>query len=636
VKKIIEKLKSKKWGNSRFRLNLNIRAKLISGFLIMALLLVGVSALSYFGFNSLKSALQSQQKSNLINDYWSSLATYLIRENDAYTLYLAINDESNLQTARGQTNNVANSIQLLKTIDTDERADALANISINHQNWVDKFNQIITDNNSKINTDDLQREWRIEAAIIVGQVNKELINSKAVLSSNLIETQNGVDLSMMILFIISGIAILIAACLAFFIPRTISNGINKINHALKKMATGDLTEMLNNNSSDEIGSMTASYNEMQGYLSKLITQLKVSANQLSAASNQLAVAANQSSQSTEQVSTSSQQMAKGAQEQSTNAQNTSVSIEQLSSAIIQLARGSKEQFADVKKVVEGITEVSETMSKVASNANLAALAAKQAADSAQTGTEKAGQTLSGMDKIKLSSGEVARKIQELGTHSAEIGKIVAVIDDIAAQTNLLALNAAIEAARAGDQGRGFAVVSDEVRKLAERTAAATKEIADLIGSVQKGVSETIKLTSGSTAAVSEGYEMAILAGKSLEQILKAASEVNTQIEEISNKAQQVNTDTNELVKVIDRVGRITEQNASATEQMTVNASQVSKAVETVAGIAEENSAATEEVSASAEEMSAQVQEIVASAQILKDMAVTFEQSVTMFKTNENL
>jgi len=195
----------------------------------------------------------------------------------------------------------------------------------------------------------------------------------------------------------------------------------------------------------------------------------------------------------------------------------------------------------------------------------------------------------------------------------------------------LALNAAIEAARAGEQGRGFAVVSDEVRKLAERTASATKEIADLIGSVQNGVKEATLVMERGNKAVTEGYDLAVKAGQSLEEILKTANDVNTQIDQISSRTRQVNDSTTELVKVIDSVGSITEENLAATEQMTESANQVSKSVETVAGIAEENSAATEEVSASSEEMSAQAEEIVASSQTLKEMAVNLEKYVTMFK-----
>jgi methyl-accepting chemotaxis protein len=246
------------------------------------------------------------------------------------------------------------------------------------------------------------------------------------------------------------------------------------------------------------------------------------------------------------------------------------------------------------------------------------------AESAVSGVEKSTNRLAGMDKVKDASTEIARKMEELGTRSSEIGKIVAVIDDIAAQTNLLALNAAIEAARAGEQGRGFAVVSDQVRKLAERSAAATKEMADLVSSIQKGVKEVTQLTVNGSSALSESYKMAMEAGQSLESIMKAASEVNNQVESISNKTPQVNQSTNELVKVIDKVGSITQQNAAVTGQATGNAAQVSKAVE------------TDEISAPAQEISARVQETLGYARSLKEMAASLESSVAMFKIKKDI
>jgi methyl-accepting chemotaxis protein len=140
------------------------------------------------------------------------------------------------------------------------------------------------------------------------------------------------------------------------------------------------------------------------------------------------------------------------------------------------------------------------------------------------------------------------------------------------------------------------------------------------------------LDSGS-AAVAEGFNLAAESGQALEEILKASSEVDNQVEQISASTQQINASTEELVKLMDNVGSNTEEDSAATEQMSANAVQVGKSIETVAGIAEENSAATEEVSASAEEMSAQVEEIVASSQTMKEMAVSLEQRIAMFKVD---
>jgi methyl-accepting chemotaxis protein len=367
----------------------------------------------------------------------------------------------------------------------------------------------------------------------------------------------------------------------------------------------------------------------------IIAELKANVQKLTVSSQELANTASSSDESMRQVAASSQQMAKGAQEQSVSAQETAKAVEQLTSVLKQLDGAAKTQMEGVQKAVAGITEVSSNLSLVAANASAASRGANQAAQTAKEGSEKARLTLAGMDIIQSSASQLSGKIAVLGTRSTEIGKIVAVIEDIASQTNLLALNAAIEAARAGEQGRGFAVVSDEVRKLAERTASATKEIAGLINSIQEDVEEATHVTGAASQSVTDGYKLAVETEQSLAQILKGAVDVSQQIELISHRSQQVNASTREMVNTIDSVGHITEQNTRSTRLMNESASLVSQAIETMAGIAEENSAATEEVSASTQEMHSHINSIVLSAQSLKDMATSIEQQITKFEANDD-
>ena len=190
-----------------------------------------------------------------------------------------------------------------------------------------------------------------------------------------------------------------------------------------------------------------------------------------------------------------------------------------------------------------------------------------------------------MRSIADSVRESAKSVQELGSCSDQIGKIVGVIDDIADQTNLLALNAAIEAARAGEQGLGFAVVADEVRKLAERTTKATKEIAEMIQSVQTETSGAVEKMQSGTQQVEKGVEVTAKAGASLKQIIGQAEhvgEVVTQIATAANEqwsaTEQVNNNMEQINKLVAESAEGAQQSAKACEQLSSLALELQKLV----------------------------------------------------------
>jgi methyl-accepting chemotaxis protein len=407
----------------------------------------------------------------------------------------------------------------------------------------------------------------------------------------------------------------------------------EISAGFEKMASGDLTiEFKPRSEKDAMGS---AFVRMLNDLRALMTKLTNTAKGLTEASVQLSKASEQAGQATQQIASTSQQVARGASEQSASLQETTHAMGQLSTAIEQISKGAQEQSRGIEKTLSTVKKVVDASNKATDEAAQAADVSSKSADVAKNGAVMAKQTVDGMEKIREAIGFTSQKITRLGEQSGEIDKIVATIDDIAAQTNLLALNAAIEAARAGEQGRGFAVVADEVRKLAERSLRATKEIADLIIGIQTGVNDAVKAMEDSTSYVENGYKLATDSGNSMSEILKYAEGVGQGVQNISNATERLSKLGDELLKVMEEISSVVEENTAATEQMAASSDQVSKSVESVAGVAEENGAATEEVSASAEEMSAQVEEVVASAQSLSAMADELSKAVSVFKLSKN-
>ncbi len=398
------------------------------------------------------------------------------------------------------------------------------------------------------------------------------------------------------------------------------------------IAGGDLTVKVKVLSEkDTLGNAFA---RMVTNLQGLIGQMGEAADSLGEASGQLSSAADQAGQATQGIASASQQVAKGAQDQSTRSQEVTGGMGQLTRAIGQVTSGTQEQAGALEQATAIVGQVSKAPGDVAQSAQEAAEGSRQANEVAGSGRDMVGKTVEGMERIKLAVDTTSIRITELGEQSAEIGKIITVIDDIAAQTNLLALNAAIEAARAGEQGRGFAVVADEVRKLAERVTDATREIASLIDTVQKSVGESIKATEEGIREVAEGTQLAEEAGKALEQISESVQTVAQQIEQISAAAEEVSASSDEMVKTIDGLSGVVEQNSAATEQMSANSTEVTEAMNGISEVIEQNSAAIQEMSASAEEMSAQVEQVVASSQSLGTMAQDLREAVGTFRIDD--
>ncbi len=239
----------------------------------------------------------------------------------------------------------------------------------------------------------------------------------------------------------------------------------------------------------------------------------------------------------------------------------------ISSTTEELAAGALEQSSQVNEVASAVEQMARTIIENSKNATKAAETAKMARESAERGGDVVRETVSGMKRIADVVNSSAVTVQTLGHSSDQIGEIIGVIEDIADQTNLLALNAAIEAARAGEQGRGFAVVADEVRKLAERTTKATREIGTMIKKIQSDTSGAVKSMEEGTQEVERGIALADKAGSALNEIVEISAIVTDVISQIAAASEEQSTTAEQISKNIEAINTVSQEAANGTQQI---------------------------------------------------------------------
>jgi len=223
--------------------------------------------------------------------------------------------------------------------------------------------------------------------------------------------------------------------------------------------------------------------------------------------------------------------------------------------------------------------MSATVIEVAKNSQGASEASDDTQQIAVQGGDVVKRAVDGMMAVADTVRESAATVEALGKSSDEIGAIISVINDIADQTNLLALNAAIEAARAGEQGRGFAVVADEVRKLAEKTTKATKEIADMIKTIQGDTKGAMSSMHEGTKQVEEGVQLASEAGESLQQIVSSVDRVTDMVRQIATAAEEQSATTEEISTNITSIATVTTENADGVKQVSAASDDLAKIAE---------------------------------------------------------
>ncbi|MEJ5170470.1 MAG: methyl-accepting chemotaxis protein [Fimbriimonadales bacterium] len=400
-------------------------------------------------------------------------------------------------------------------------------------------------------------------------------------------------------------------------------GIRDLSIAMQAMGRGDLThdcrivsQPLEVRTKDDLGRMMESCNELReaivrsidGYnesrrsLAALVEQLRAAAAQVNETSGTLASA-------TEQSGRASAEIAQGSERLANSAGEAAAIVERLEAAAARVLDESRRQAEAVAQADAGLQDAAQAVGEVAA-------AAQNAAATAAEGRRRVGEIAAANRRIRDQVEASADQVRELDQASQQIGAIVQSIEQIAEQTNLLALNAAIEAARAGEHGRGFAVVAEEVRKLAEQSSAATKEIAALIENVRSNVARTVEAIGQTAPLVQESDALSAQAGGSLEEIAASTAQVAARAEGVARTALDV-------ARAMRAVREAADRNAAELGGMADGAREVGSAIQGVAAVSEETAASAEEMSATAEEVSASASELAAMAQQLDQIVGRF-------------
>ena len=382
---------------------------------------------------------------------------------------------------------------------------------------------------------------------------------------------------------LGGLAVMIAA--VFLIARAIVRPVTGLARAAQAVAGGELEHPIALRQRDEIGRLAEALRSMVASLRGMISEAEEKTRLAGEESARAAKAGEEAEAARlEAERAKSEGMLQAAARLEDVVEILSSASEELSAQVEQSTRGSEEQDARVAETATAMEEMNATVLEVARNAGAAASAADNARTRAEDGAGIVDNVIAGIGKVQAQATGLKADMTTLGQQAEGIGNVLNVISDIADQTNLLALNAAIEAARAGEAGRGFAVVADEVRKLAEKTMVATKEVGDAIRSIQEGARKNIGNVEQAAVAIDGATELARQAGESLQGIVSLVETTSEQVRSIATAAEQQSATSEEINRSIEAVSRISSETAGAMGQSARAVSELAEQAQALKGL----------------------------------------------------
>jgi methyl-accepting chemotaxis protein len=578
-------------------------------------------------------ALEMQENTNKIGSQMMQNRLYLSN-------YLLSGDSREVDHMNDGIRELNESLQIAqKTAISDQQRSALDSVQKNESAWVAEFAQPMLQKRREVDAGnatvaDLQIYYLQKDASAWVKTSTDSLSVADHETKHVVDDRRETDKGAgRWTILIASFSTILALALGIVIAYSTANSITKPLSELMQVAqqigeSGDLDHQIDIQRDDEIGQLGRTFGRMVTYLKEMATvseaiaggnltvevkprstndtlgnafaqmveglrglvrNVQDASSQVASASTQVAGASDESAKISLQTSSAIDEVTSTMHEMSVNVQN--------------MVKSTQVQASSVSETSASIDEMVASIQRVADTAKVLLDISNRSREEVHSGITTMEKATEGLNKINNTIGSSGQIIGALGQRADDIGKIIEVIDDLAEQTNLLALNAAIEAARAGEHGLGFAVVADEVRKLAEKSAQSTKEISELIQSIQKEARKAVENMDQSTSIVNEGLDLGQELNTALRKISNVVTEVYKFAQEIGAATNEQSHGSTQIARATTRLNEITHEINSAVEEQASGAHAVVKAMERMRELVQQTTSGSTELAASAEQMS---------------------------------